>query len=448
MTASINEFDVVVVGAGIAGLSAALSAYEAGARVAIIDRAPASVSGGNTRYTEAFLRMKSLDEPSEDLAERLLDDFQGHPDPGILMETLADRKHWDAVTSTLNVVDHGVVTTLLEQAGPTLRWLTGFGVSFSALPTPFPTTSTSRMAPVGGGLALIEALTKAVIERRIVVHFETPAQQLAVHENLVAGVTARTAGGSLTLLGQVVLACGGYEGNPEMLARYHGDKGMLCRPVARGGHYNKGEGIEMALSVGATTAGNFSLFHAEPVDPRSGEAEAAIFAFPYGILVNSAGKRFADEAPGPSDAWYERVTRIIHSQSNGIAYLILNHEAQQVPNLSASIRTDQPPIVAAGVDELAAALGMPPATLRETMDAFDRACRPGRFDHSVPDGLSTEGLVPAKSNWARPVGAGPFHAYPIMAPTCSPSAVCARTRRRTYWTGTAIGSQDCSQPAS
>jgi tricarballylate dehydrogenase len=409
------DFDVVVVGAGVAGLSAALSAHESGARVAVIDRAPASLSGGNTRYTEAFLRMKSIDEPADDLAERLLNDFQGHPDPAILMDTLADRTAWGAVTATLNVVDHGVVSALLHQAGPTLRWLSGFGVSFSALPTPFPTTSTSRMAPVGGGLALVEALTKAAITREIPFYFETTARALIVEHGSVRGVIAFGPDGQRELTGQVVLACGGYEGNPEMLARYHGEKGMLCRPVARGGHYNKGEGIEMALSAGATTAGNFALFHAEPVDPRSGEAEAAIFAFPYGILVNAEGERFTNEAPGPSDACYERVTRVIQAQTNGVAYLILDSQAQQVPNIAASIRTDQPPIVGADLGELAAALEVPAGNLRATVSAFNQACRPGSFDHSQPDSLATEGLVPPKSNWARPIEAGPFHAYPIMA---------------------------------
>ncbi|GLY91839.1 FAD-dependent oxidoreductase [Actinoallomurus iriomotensis] len=410
-----TQYDVVVVGAGVAGLSAALSAHESGARVAVIDRAGAAASGGNTRYTEAFLRMKSLDEPADDLADQLLGDFQGHPDPGIVAGTLADRGRWDGPTATVNIVDHGYVSTLLDEAGPTLRWLTGFGVRFAALPTPFPTTSTSRMAPVGGGLALVESLTRTARAVGVTFYFDTTARELVVDGGAVRGVRGLGPDGAVELAGRVVLACGGYEGNPELLARYHGDKGMLCRPVARGGHYNKGEGIEMALAAGAASAGNFALFHAEPVDPRSGEPEAAIFAFPYGILVNAEGRRFTDEAPGPSDAWYERVTRIIQAQTRGVAYLILDAEARKVPNIRASIRTDLPPIVGHDLDDLAAGLEVPPDALRRTVEEFNAACRPGTFDHGGPDGLATEGLVPPKSNWARPVTAAPFHAYPIMA---------------------------------
>jgi tricarballylate dehydrogenase len=86
-----------------------------------------------------------------------------------------------------------------------------------------------------------------------------------------------------------------------------------------------------------------------------------------------------------------------------------------VPNIRSSIRTDQPPIIGNDLDELAAALEVPAATLTATVKRFNDACRPGTFDHSTPDGLATEGVSPAKSNWARPVTAGPLHAYPIIA---------------------------------
>ena len=79
-----HEYDVVVVGGGIAGLTAACSAAEHGARVALLERATEAETGGNTRYTEAFLRMKSLDEAADGLEDTLVDDFMGHPDPGVV----------------------------------------------------------------------------------------------------------------------------------------------------------------------------------------------------------------------------------------------------------------------------------------------------------------------------------------------------------------------------
>ena len=406
---------VIVVGSGIAGLSAALSARQAGAEVVVIERARRDEAGGNTRYTEAYLRMKSIDEVADDFIDALTSDFMGYPDPSLVIETLADRASWAGPVATLNIVDHAYVETLAARAGDTLRWLERAGVRFEALPTAFPTTSTTRLMPVGGGLALVEALTAACEEAGVDFRYETTARRLRLAGGAVIGLEAVGPEGAIDLAGPVILACGGFEGSHEMQARYYGDKALFCRPVARGGHYNKGEGIDMALAVGAEGAGNFGLFHSEPVDPRSGLAEPAIFSFPYGILVDVDGRRFTDEAPGSVDAFYERITRKIHHLERGIAFLVLDQAAADLPNLRIGLRTDQPAIVAPTLAALAAQLEIPAASLEATVAAFNAACRPGAFDPTQPDALATIGLEPAKSNWARPLVERPFHAYPIIA---------------------------------
>ena len=408
-----HDYDVVVVGHGIAGLSTAISALEAGARVAVLERATEAEAGGNTRYTEAFLRMASLDDVAHDLEDRLLSDHLGYPDPGILQDAVNDRATWSTPMRTLDVVDGDVVLRLSEEAPATLRWLTDHGMQFDALPTPFLTQSTTRMSPVGGGWQLVETLSARAKGLGATFLYETTALSLVQDEaGAVVGVRTTPHG---VIGGRVVLACGGFEGNSEMLARYMGPSALNTRPVARGGHYNKGEGIEMALALGAAGAGNFGLFHAEPIDPRSGVAEAAIFAFPYGILVNSDGERFVDEARGPVDAWYERVTRKIHDQTDGIAYMVLDQKGVGVPNLTAGIRTDQSAITAGTIEELADRLQVPSAALVATVAAYNTACVDGTFDHSAPDGLSTAGVSPAKSNWAQRIDDGPYVAYPIIA---------------------------------
>lgn len=408
-----HEYDVVVVGSGIAGLSTAISALESGARVAVVERATEAESGGNTRYTEAFLRMASLEEVAHDLEDRLLSDHMGYPDPGVLQEAVNDRSSWGVPMRTLDVVDGDVVLRLAEEAPTTLRWLTSHGMAFDALPTPFLTQSTTRMSPVGGGWQLVETLSARAKELGATYLYETTALSLVQDDDgAVVGVRTTPHG---VLSGRVVLACGGFEGNTEMLARYMGPSALNTRPVARGGHYNKGEGIEMALAIGAAGAGNFGLFHAEPIDPRSGVAEAAIFAFPYGILVNKQGRRFVDEARGPVDAWYERVTRDIHAQTDGVAWMILDQKGISVPNLTAGIRTDQAAISASSIEELAVKLELPVDALVATVADFNAACTGGPFEHSAPDGLATSGVVPPKSHWAQPVDQGPYVAYPIIA---------------------------------
>ena len=94
-----------------------------------------------------------------------------------------------------------------------------------------------------------------------------------------------------------------------MLTHYIGPRARYIRPVARGGYYNKGEGIRMALAVGAAACGDYGSFHAEPLDPRSGATEPVVLVFNYGILVNKTGARFVNEAPATVDATYEAITR-------------------------------------------------------------------------------------------------------------------------------------------
>jgi len=413
---SSQRYDVVVVGAGVAGLAAACSAAEKGARVAILERSTEAETGGNTRYTEAFLRMKSADLVAEGLEETLVDDFMGHLDPSLMADAAVDPQRRSPLYRAHHAVDPDYVAELAASAPETLAWMGSHGMRFDFLPTPFLTTSTTRMAPVGGGLAIVETMGKAARGLGVEFLFETTARSLILGESGVEGVRALTPSGPVDLTGRVVLASGGYQGNAELMARYHGDRALTARPVARGGNYNKGEGLEMALAVGAATAGNFSLFHAEPVDPRSGGAEAAIFCFPYGVLVNAEGRRFVDEARGPIDAWYERTTRDIQAQTRGTAWVIMDQQSLSVPNVRSGIRTDIAPVVAGTIAALAVALAVPVDALEATIAAYNAACVvDGKFDAGRPDGLSTKGLTPAKSNWARPLSEGPFEAYPIMA---------------------------------
>lgn len=413
---AVAEYDVVVVGAGVAGLSAAVSAAEAGARVAVLERSTEAETGGNTRYTEAFLRMASMETVADGFEETLVDDFMGHPDPTLTNEAALSRDRQGPLFRATHTISPDYVATLAEQAPSTLAWMSGHGLRFDAVPTPFLTQSTTRMAPVGGGLAIVETMGKAARGLGVDFHFETTARELASEDGRVVGVRAKTRRGAVTFRGSVVLACGGYQGNAELMARYHGPDGLTCRPVAKGGNYNKGEGLEMALALGAATAGNFALFHAEPVDPRSGEPEAAIFCFPYGILVNKEGRRFVDEARGTVDAWYERTTRAIQAQTDGIAWVVLDQRGLAVPNVMAGVRTDIAPLTRSTIGELAIALGVPPEALEATVSSYNAACpSPDGYDPLRPDGLATSGLVTRKSNWSLPIQHGPFVAYPIMA---------------------------------
>jgi tricarballylate dehydrogenase len=408
--------DVIVVGSGIAGLSAALSAAEAGARVTVVERAVEGEHGGNTRYTEAYLRMKSIDEVADDFVDHLAANAGGYTDPSIEQEMVRDYDEWSPLARTQSMVDPELLAGLAENAGPTLRWLERSGIKFDFLPTAFITTTTTRLLPVGGGLAFVETLTGACKKAGVIFRFATTAQQLTRSDGRISGLVVRSGGREQTIPADaIILACGGFEGNPEMLARYLGPNAVNLRPVARGGHYNKGEGIRMALELGAAPNGDFGSYHAEPIDPRSGIAEPAIFTFPYGILVNKSGDRFTDEAPGTVDAHYESVTRRIYEQRDGLAWLIVDARIDDVPNWRKGCRTDQKPIEAGSIDMLAQLIGVAANRLRSTIDAFNDSCTSGDFKPLEADGLATSGLHPPKSNWARPIDQPPFRAWPVIS---------------------------------
>ena len=419
-----SDVDVLVVGFGIAGLSAAITAHQSGARVTILERAPAEERGGNTRYTESFWRMKNAEQVSDDFEDRFAANAGGWPDPGILRDVVRDRENQPAVLRALGMIDPRLIATIAEDAPRALKWLEGFGVKFDFLPLYFLSQSTTRMGPIGGGLALIEALGSYVDTQaeRIEVLYETSARELLVDGNgAVIGVKAVGRGNKpLEIRARsVVLASGGFEGNPEMLSHYIGPQAQFIRPVSRGGHFNRGEGVRMALASGAAPCGDFGSFHAQPVDPRSADIEPVVLNYSYGILVNDSGRRFTDEGPAMVDATYEVVTRIIMAQRHGIAYAVFDASLDDVANWQVTVRSREAPLRADTLDGLATAMGIDPREFNATVEAFNDACPDtGDFDFMRPDGLATRGLEPRKSNWARPLLKPPFRAWPIICSNC------------------------------
>lgn len=418
-TQVVDGYDVVVVGCGIAGLSAAVSAAENGARVVVLERAQEEEYGGNTRWTEAYFRMRDQDHVSDDFEELLVANAGANIDPNVIRHVADDYQGWPPYVKAHGMTDPELVSTLSNHAGPTVRWLESFGVRFDALPTYFITAAAPRIMPVGGGLALIEALRSRALTAGVAIHYQTTAIGLDRNGALRTLRAIGAHGQDVSYrASSVVLCSGGFEGNPEMLARYLGPSARFVRPVARGGYYNRGEGIAMALQQGAAPAGDFSSYHAEPLDPRSTQPEALVMNFPYGILVNRRGERFVDEAPGPVDLHYDPISRAISAEPDGIAYVIFDSRIDDVHNWRRSIRTDQAALQADTIAGLAEALDLPARMLQATVDGYNAACGTGEFQPSVKDGLATQGLNPEKSNWSRPIAVAPFFAYPIISGIC------------------------------
>lgn len=393
------DFEVVVVGCGVAGTAAAASAAEKAkslgkqARILILERSEPQHRGGNSRWTGAYLRMQDIHTPAENFAEDLIS-FSGG---------LANKEY---------------VKCLVEKAGETLSWVRDKGVEFEK--TTFLASlakNKPRMTPVGGGRAILDSLARAAEAMGAVIAYKTTAWRLSLADDgRINGLWTRDADGHATLIRThaVILACGGFEGNAEMMTQYIGKSAYTIPTVAPGGRYNKGEGIRMALEIGAKGEGQWDAIHAEPVDPRSGREEAVVQTYPYSILVGTDGKRFLDEGSATVDLTFEPVARKIFELPGNIAYVITDQKMYDLPNYELAVQTNIPPFQAETIEELASKIGIVPSELKSTIDTFNRAIQPSQFDPTRLDGKCTIGITPSKSNWAIPIDRPPFLAYPLV----------------------------------
>jgi len=394
-----GTWDLVVVGHGFAGLTAARAYQEEAARqgwrprVAVLERASEAERGGSTRWTTANLQMTR---------EGQLRPFWG-----------------DRVRRTAGeLANDRYIESFYRYVPETINWIQGHGVDverieFGALPD-----GSWRLS--GGGKALMDALEPAIKADGGSLFYETKAMRLIRGTaGSIEGLEVETATGERVVMvtAAVVLACGGFEGNPEMLARYFPNAHQL-KTVSPGTRNNKGDGIRMAIEIGADTAGQFDGAHLEPCDPRSPGVEPIVSTYRYGILVNQSGKRFIDEAYETLDIHFDTVANTIFREQGNLAYAI--NDSAQATHPGFHNLSEVEPITAASIEELAVALGIDPVELRRTVDVFNASIDDRvDFDPNVPlDGRSTRGITPAKSNNALALKTGPFMAWPVSAQIC------------------------------
>ncbi len=383
---------VVVVGSGAAGLAAAVSAAEHGADVLVLERAPKKERGGNTFWTEAYFRLKSEDE----LAPNFKQDF---------------------VTFSGGRSDPALVDTLAASAIPTLHWVREMGVRFDpTLPIVWLVTGLPRLLPAGGGAAILDALEARALNLGVRFIYERIAHNLKVENGKVVGVEVIDPAGRDESYdaSSVILACGGFEGNPDMEREYFGYPPEGLQPFCAGARYDQGDAIEMALRLGAKRSGDYANFHASTVDPRSDKANPANKAFSYGVVLNSRGERFIDEGAKSPELMSEVLARSLWKQPGSIGYCIVDAGFFSFPRWRAAMRTEQPGIEADSLDELVEKLPLEDrGRAMRTLRAFNEAARPGTLQTPNLDGVSmVSGGIP-KSNWGYKLAARPFVAYPI-----------------------------------
>lgn len=400
-----GSYDLVVIGMGASGLSAAVSYADAVAArgdmpsVAVLERSAEEDRGGSTRFTGSWFRVTE---------DRRLDPR--------FVETM------ESVSGGLADLDY--CRTLERELPASIEFLEEHDVGYVYFKQGLPNRNTGGGLgmPVGSGLGIVDGLA-GVLERTegVELLYETEAVRLSVSaEGRIDGVVVRGRDGLLRTLhaGAVVIASGGFEGNREMLTQYLGEKACDLPVISPGTGNNRGEGIRMAVEVGADTAGQFDMFHAEPVDARATKPDPVVYPYTYGIVVNRHAQRFFDEGKNSFDSTFEELGYVIWRRQEQTAFLIADQTSLSVAGFTDVIFTDLPPITADSVGDLAGQLGLDPAELEATVAEFNAAVGPGEFDPYSFDGKATIGLEPPKSNWAFALDSPPFIAYPLTCAIC------------------------------
>ena len=431
------ETDIVVIGCGVAGITASLAALESGARVITLERSTEDERGGNSRWTDANLLLK-VGHDSFEWHDAFWPSYGAnmgfHTDPDFVNETSRDYENWDPLVKTAPFLDPEVLGVFADSMPSTLQWLVDMGVSIDLAGKfyPYPFKIAHLPYITGGGLEVIDKLAPRIEAAGGRFLYETTAHKLITDDmGQVCGVEASTKGNEPVRINanSVVLASGGFQGNPQMLAQYVGQRSRWVKPVAKGGYYNKGEGLRMALELNAATAGDWSDMHLQQVDPRSKRPEALVDFWQCGIVVNQNGDRFTDEFPSDVNLWQEEMGKAVLQQEGGIGYILYDDQLHSAPNQEWRFgnRSEVEPYQANSLEELAAKINVPAARLIETVNAYNAACvQSDEVEYGAlqvePElsfgGHATQGITPQKSNYAKRLEKAPFFAHPMMSSIC------------------------------
>ena len=418
--------DVIVVGAGNAAFAAAVAAREQGASVTMLERAPRELAGGNTRFTAGAMRfaydgvddLRALmpDLTDEEVAAT---DFGAYPEAQFLddMGRVTDYR-----------TDPDLCERLVRESRPTMLWMRRQGVRFAPIwgRQAFKVDGRFRfwggltVEAWAGGPGLVDAWTAIAAREGIEVLYGARAVSLLSDDAGVHGVRVKQGGRTRDLMaGAVVLAAGGFQANTEWRTRYLGPGWDTAK--VRGSRFNTGDGLRMALEIGAMPHGQWSGCHAvqwERNAPEFGDLAVGDgfqkHSYPWGVLINARGERFLDEGADFRNYTYARYGREVLRQPRQFAWQVFDAKVASLLRDEYRIR-QVTKVTADTLEDLAARLeDVDAAQALATLTAFNAAVRTEvAFDPNVKDGRRTEGLAIPKSNWANPIDTPPFEAYAV-----------------------------------
>jgi tricarballylate dehydrogenase len=370
-------------------------AREAGASVLILEASPKEWRGGNSQHTR---NLRCMHDAPQD----------------VLVDAYPEEEYWqDLLKVTGGITNEKLARMVIRESSTCRPWMEKHGVRFQ--PSLSGTLHVARTNAffMGGGKALINAYYRSAENLGIDILYDSPVDDLEIKDGKF--IAARV--GDKRYEGHaVVLGSGGFESDRTWLREAWGQNERGEWPadnfLIRGTRYNMGVIIKVMMREGADTMGDPTQAHCVAIDARSplydGGICTRIDCVSLGIVVNREAKRFYDEG---EDFWPKRYAiwgRLVAQQPGQIGYSISDAKA---------VGRFMPPVfegtVAQTLPELAQKIGLNVETFMATMNAYNQACVPGKFDHTVLDNCHTEGVSPAKTHWALPLDTAPFYAYAV-----------------------------------
>ena len=377
------EADLVVVGAGAAGLVAAVTAAEGGAKVIVFEKERSI--GGTSNFFHGTFAVESEMQRERYITYSCDDAFRN----------IMEYSHWRA--------NGRLVRAIVDESGLTIGWLQRHGVEFTEATINMPDSPRTYHVVKGSGAAMMKTLAEKAKEKGVDLRTEAPAMKILKAGNGVAGVVVERDGEEIRVPAKAVfIASGGYANSKEWIKKYAGfDLEVNVFPV---GNVDKtGDGIRMAWEAGAAEEGMgmLELFSVGPWGPDFALRNSIeMVAGQPDLWVSPRGERFCDE----SVAFYDTsLGNAAARHREGYHYRLLDDSIKNIiveKGIEKGLGVEYPPgwrpvnfdtevaaalgretkeaFVAGSVESLAGGIGVDPTVLKATVDEYNSFCEEGR----------------------------------------------------------------------